>query len=178
MSVAGFFIANITGTIVRLYLIRRLGEAFEAPIDDVLGFIRDYRIAAARRLGRRCSRCVMVNELRRDEGRGRRLADAIDDEPSDGPAGQLIGARGSERCSTSSVLERPRVREGEAAPERLAVEVGAEPVAEVDRQGQPVRHDDHRAIAGRAPAASSTAAAMRSATSACGSQPSGSSPRR
>lgn len=43
MSVTGFLLANVTGTIVRLYLIRRLGEAFEAPIDDVLEFIRDYR---------------------------------------------------------------------------------------------------------------------------------------
>lgn len=44
MSVAGFFVANLAGTIVRLYLIRRLGEAFEAPIDDVLGFLAEYRI--------------------------------------------------------------------------------------------------------------------------------------
>ncbi|MGK2949083.1 MAG: DedA family protein [Acidimicrobiales bacterium] len=44
MSVAGFFIANIAGTVVRLYLIRRLGEAFEAPIDDLLAFLADYRI--------------------------------------------------------------------------------------------------------------------------------------
>jgi len=44
MSVAGFFIVNIAGTIARLYLIRRLGETFDAPIDDVLGFIADYRI--------------------------------------------------------------------------------------------------------------------------------------
>jgi membrane protein DedA with SNARE-associated domain len=44
MSVAGFFVVNIAGTITRLYLIRRLGEAFDAPIDDVLGFIADYRL--------------------------------------------------------------------------------------------------------------------------------------
>jgi membrane protein DedA with SNARE-associated domain len=41
MSVTGFFIANVTGTFARLYLIRRLGESFEAPLDDVLGFMRD-----------------------------------------------------------------------------------------------------------------------------------------
>ena len=29
---------NVTGTLVRLYLIRRLGQAFQDPIDDVLGF--------------------------------------------------------------------------------------------------------------------------------------------
>jgi membrane protein DedA with SNARE-associated domain len=41
MSVTGFFITNIAGTFARLYLIRRLGETFEAPLDDVLGFLRD-----------------------------------------------------------------------------------------------------------------------------------------
>ncbi len=44
MSVAGFFLANITGTLLRLYLIRRVGETFEAPIDDLLGFLAEYRI--------------------------------------------------------------------------------------------------------------------------------------
>ncbi len=43
MSVTGFFVTNIAGTFTRLYLIRRLGETFEEPIDDVLGFIADYR---------------------------------------------------------------------------------------------------------------------------------------
>jgi membrane protein DedA with SNARE-associated domain len=44
MSVPGFFATNIAGTLTRLYLIRRLGEAFEEPLDDVLAFIRDYRM--------------------------------------------------------------------------------------------------------------------------------------
>jgi membrane protein DedA with SNARE-associated domain len=44
MSVAGFAVANVVGTIGRLYLIRRLGETFERPIDDVLDFIADYRV--------------------------------------------------------------------------------------------------------------------------------------
>lgn len=43
MGVATFLVLNITGTAVRLYLIRRLGEAFEAPIDDILGFFAEYR---------------------------------------------------------------------------------------------------------------------------------------
>jgi membrane protein DedA with SNARE-associated domain len=43
MSVPGFFIVNVAGTFTRLYLIRWLGEEFEEPLDDVLGFIRDYR---------------------------------------------------------------------------------------------------------------------------------------
>ena len=44
MSVVAFFTLNIVGTIGRLYLIRVLGETFEAPIDDLLGFFRDYRL--------------------------------------------------------------------------------------------------------------------------------------
>ena len=44
MSVPAFFITNVTGTIARLYLIRRLGEAFERPIDEILDFIARYRL--------------------------------------------------------------------------------------------------------------------------------------
>ena len=41
----GIFAAlNVSGTIVRLFLIRQLGEAFSSPIDWVLGFIQDYRL--------------------------------------------------------------------------------------------------------------------------------------
>ena len=84
MSVAGFFVANITGTVVRLYLIRRLGEAFEAPIDDVLGFIQDYRTPLLI-LSTVVFAVVMVNELRR-EATGleelEELAEAGDDDPA------------------------------------------------------------------------------------------------
>jgi len=44
MKLRTFVIANVTGTLVRLYLIRRVGEAFDAPIQDLLGFLSDYRI--------------------------------------------------------------------------------------------------------------------------------------
>ncbi len=43
MSVVGFFATNLVGTLARLYLIRRLGETFEEPLDDVLGWIGDHR---------------------------------------------------------------------------------------------------------------------------------------
>jgi membrane protein DedA with SNARE-associated domain len=43
MRVGTFFIVNISGTVVRLYLIRWLGEAFDAPIQSVLHFISQYR---------------------------------------------------------------------------------------------------------------------------------------
>ena len=44
MAPAVFITLNVLGTIVRLWLIRILGETFEAPLDSVLAFIRDYRL--------------------------------------------------------------------------------------------------------------------------------------
>jgi membrane protein DedA with SNARE-associated domain len=44
MAPSVFLVLNVGGTIARLYLIRVLGEAFEAPIDTVIGFIQDYRL--------------------------------------------------------------------------------------------------------------------------------------
>ncbi|MGQ0431562.1 MAG: DedA family protein [Microthrixaceae bacterium] len=44
MRVSLFLAANLAGTLVRLYLIRRVGEAFDAPIQDLLGFLADYRV--------------------------------------------------------------------------------------------------------------------------------------
>jgi membrane protein DedA with SNARE-associated domain len=44
MSPLLFLALNLTGTIARLVLIMLLGEAFEAPINWVLGFISDYRV--------------------------------------------------------------------------------------------------------------------------------------
>jgi membrane protein DedA with SNARE-associated domain len=81
MSVAGFFIANISGTIVRLYLIRRLGEAFEAPIDDVLGFIADYRTPLFI-VSIVVFTAVMVNELRQTKEEVDAISDAAE-EPSE-----------------------------------------------------------------------------------------------
>lgn len=44
MRVGVFFALNITGTLGRLYLIRRLGAAFEEPIGSVLDFFARYRV--------------------------------------------------------------------------------------------------------------------------------------
>ena len=44
MSLGAFVVLNVSGTLGRLYLIRVLGDRFEAPIDDLLDFIRDYRL--------------------------------------------------------------------------------------------------------------------------------------
>jgi membrane protein DedA with SNARE-associated domain len=82
MSLTGFFIANITGTLVRLYLIRRLGEAFEAPIDDVLGFISHYRIPLLI-VSVVVFTVMMVNELRETKGEVDAIADTIDDESAE-----------------------------------------------------------------------------------------------
>jgi membrane protein DedA with SNARE-associated domain len=43
MPLKAFFAVNIAGTVTRLYLIRRFGEAFESPIDDVVEWIGDNR---------------------------------------------------------------------------------------------------------------------------------------
>ncbi len=84
MSVAGFFIANITGTVVRLYLIRRLGETFEAPIDDVLGFIQDYRTPLLI-LSVAFFALVTVNELRREKTGLEELDELIESGDEDAP---------------------------------------------------------------------------------------------
>lgn len=43
MRVATFLALNLTGTAVRLYFIRRLGQAFESPIGSVLDFFARFR---------------------------------------------------------------------------------------------------------------------------------------
>jgi membrane protein DedA with SNARE-associated domain len=84
MSVAGFFVANISGTVVRLYLIRRLGETFEAPIDDLLGFIRDYRTPLLV-VSIVLFAVLMVNELRQTRSEVESIAEAIDDDSDELP---------------------------------------------------------------------------------------------
>ena len=44
MAVPSFFTINIVGTLARLYLIRRVGEAFDTPIHSVLKFFDHYRL--------------------------------------------------------------------------------------------------------------------------------------
>jgi membrane protein DedA with SNARE-associated domain len=44
MRMLPFFSLNITGTLARLYFIRRLGEAFNEPIQSVLRFFAHYRL--------------------------------------------------------------------------------------------------------------------------------------
>lgn len=44
MPLRAFFAVNVAGTLFRLWLIRRFGEAFDGPIDDIVGWIGDNRI--------------------------------------------------------------------------------------------------------------------------------------
>ena len=43
MRISLFFALNLAGTLGRLYLIRRLGEAFSSPIDSFQDFVGEYR---------------------------------------------------------------------------------------------------------------------------------------
>ena len=44
MRVGAFFSLNVAGTVARLYLIRRVGETFDEPIQAVLRFFARYRL--------------------------------------------------------------------------------------------------------------------------------------
>ena len=44
MPIPGFVIANITGTVARLWLLRVVGDVFSSPIDSVLDFFGRYRV--------------------------------------------------------------------------------------------------------------------------------------
>jgi membrane protein DedA with SNARE-associated domain len=81
MSVAGFAIANVVGTFGRLYLIRRLGEAFERPIDDVLDFIARYR-GPLLVMSIAIFTFVMLRELRQGKEELETLEEAIEDRPA------------------------------------------------------------------------------------------------
>ena len=79
MSVAGFFAVNLAGTVVRLYLIRRLGETFEQPIDAVLDFIADYRLFLLA-ITVPLFGYLMVRELRQEKGELDAIADAVEED--------------------------------------------------------------------------------------------------
>lgn len=84
MSVPGFLIANVSGTVVRLFLIRRLGETFEAPLDDLLEFIRDNRTPLLI-VSIALFAIVMVNEIRGSATGLEELADAAEEEDARPP---------------------------------------------------------------------------------------------
>ena len=157
MSVPAFFVARHLRDVARLYLIRRLGETFEGPIDEVLDFIARYRltmlVASITMFA-----VVLVHELRQGKEELDALGDAIEEETAEdaestsvvavGPAGSDAGRRRR---------EGPDVREGQAAPERLSVEVGTQAVTQVDRQRQAVADHHDRGLGRRPRRASATA---------------------
>jgi membrane protein DedA with SNARE-associated domain len=44
MGVAGFLVANVAGTMFRLYLLRTAGDVFSGPLDSVTDWIADHRL--------------------------------------------------------------------------------------------------------------------------------------
>jgi membrane protein DedA with SNARE-associated domain len=44
MPIGAFFAVNIAGTLFRLWLVRVFGDAFERPIDALVGWIADHRV--------------------------------------------------------------------------------------------------------------------------------------
>jgi membrane protein DedA with SNARE-associated domain len=82
MRLGTFLLLNVSGTIARLYLIRRLGEAFEQPIDWVLDFIARYR-APLLVLSITFFTIVMVRELRQGKEELEALEDAIEEDASE-----------------------------------------------------------------------------------------------
>lgn len=80
-----FATLNVSGTFARLYLIRRLGEAFSSPIDSVLGFIQDYRLPLTA-LGIGIVAFTILNDRRVGRGDLKALAQLEGDlEPTDAP---------------------------------------------------------------------------------------------
>jgi membrane protein DedA with SNARE-associated domain len=86
MPLRAFFAVNIAGTFARLWLIRRFGEAVENPIEDVLDFLREYRIPLLI-----VSVALVLLSIALEAKRGEtevtalsRLEDEIDGESSDG----------------------------------------------------------------------------------------------
>jgi membrane protein DedA with SNARE-associated domain len=86
MSVAAFFAVNIAGTAFRLYLIRRLGEAFEQPIDWVLDLIARYRLWLLA-ITIPLFAFIMLRELRQERDDIDALADAVEDDAQNDPGG-------------------------------------------------------------------------------------------
>ena len=79
MSVPAFFALNVSGTLARLYLIRRLGEAFERPINEVLDFIARYR-APLLVVSVTFFAVMMVRELRQSKDDLEELEDSIEED--------------------------------------------------------------------------------------------------
>lgn len=85
MAVGVFLALNLVGTGLRLYLIRRLGEAFEAPIGSILGFFADYRWPLLA-LSVGLVAFVVWSDRRRGKDEIGGLLELADDDPERAPA--------------------------------------------------------------------------------------------
>jgi membrane protein DedA with SNARE-associated domain len=90
MDLVTFFAVSITGILARLYLIRLLGQAFNAPIEHLLHFIADYRTPLLV-VSILLVLVLSVSELRRGGPRLEDLEDledpeTTDEEPDEAPA--------------------------------------------------------------------------------------------
>ncbi len=103
MNVGVFLALNVGGTLVRLYLIRITGAAFESPIQSVLDFFEQYRIpllVASIAL----VAFTVLNDRRKgkgDIGTLRELDADLDDDPSTEPFAEPVPP------STSSAAPSP-----------------------------------------------------------------------
>jgi membrane protein DedA with SNARE-associated domain len=128
MPIRAFFAVNVAGTVFRLWLIRRFGEAFESPIDDVVGWIGEYRIPLLI-----LSVVLVVISISLEAKRGEtevtaltRLEDEIDEiedeidhgEHGDGPeAAEVAGAAGAEGAAEAAAPDDPGAQRPEARDE-------------------------------------------------------------
>jgi membrane protein DedA with SNARE-associated domain len=86
MRVGAFFSLNIAGTLARLYLIRRVGEAFDEPIQAVLRFFGRYRLPLFI-LSVALLFFVLWSDRRSGEGEISSMLDLADHGPEESPPG-------------------------------------------------------------------------------------------
>jgi len=117
MPVRAFVALNVSGTVFRLWLIRRFGEAFESPIDDFVGWIGDNRlILTAISVGTVLA--LVVLEARRGETEVTALTH-LDDElgptaPGDGDEDGPTGTDTRGRAAGGSGTGRPEPADGQS----------------------------------------------------------------
>lgn len=90
-----FITLNVAGTFARLYLIRRVGETFEAPIDDVLGFFGRYTVPLLI-LSVALVALVVIKDRKQGTDDLTGLRELAEEEPT-GPASHPLGSGDAEQ---------------------------------------------------------------------------------
>jgi membrane protein DedA with SNARE-associated domain len=105
MPPAAFLALNITGTVGRLVLIRAVGDAFESPIDAVLGFLQDYRLPLTA-----ITIALVVGQLALDRRKGTdelsALSDLGDAVADGGEGGEAVSGQGDRPAGPPGPDER------------------------------------------------------------------------